>query len=194
MTTISICPGRCRPRRPRWRRPPGRGRRWSSIPARRRALRQHRTGGLFHGGWAYRRELFRHAAATRPSTTAKTRPWPGGSSTSAPRRPIPVAGLPALLRLLLERRRLAPLRHGQRGLSAARRRAGGRRLGCKSFRPAARPRPSADPSRRSSPRVLNRLHDHHSLDSRSLARRPGAGRATASTPCKRRCGDMGRRG
>ncbi len=25
------------------------------------SLRQHRTGGLFHGGWAYRRELFRQA-------------------------------------------------------------------------------------------------------------------------------------
>ena len=58
---------------------PGRGRRWSSICNRGKGLRQHQTGGLFHGGWAYRRDVVpANAAATRPSTTAKTRPWPGG--------------------------------------------------------------------------------------------------------------------
>ena len=59
-------------------------------------------------------------AATRPSTTAKTRPWPGGLSQAGATQADPCcAGLPALLHLLLERRRLAPVRHGQRRLSAA---------------------------------------------------------------------------
>ncbi len=52
-------------------------------------LRQHATGGLFHGGWAYRRELFAPPADIRPWTTAKTRRWPGGSADSPPHRPIP---------------------------------------------------------------------------------------------------------
>ncbi len=29
-------------------------------------LRQHRTGGLFHGGWAYRRSVFRHCGGYPP--------------------------------------------------------------------------------------------------------------------------------
>jgi glycosyltransferase involved in cell wall biosynthesis len=36
-------------------------------------LRQHRTGGLFHGGWAYRRAVFRHSGGYAPWNNGEDR-------------------------------------------------------------------------------------------------------------------------
>ena len=124
-TTTSICPGPCRPRRPpcraAWSRP-------SLVlhPQDDGSLRQHATGGLFHGGWAYRRELL-PARRRLSGHGQRRRPGPGPAIPPTRRRSgrSVRAGLPAVLRLRLERRRLASVGHGRRRLSAAGRPAGG---------------------------------------------------------------------
>jgi hypothetical protein len=93
------------------------------------SLRQHQTGGLFHGGWAYAREVFRQVGGYR-SPPVRSDP-PGAEALLC----VSVGGP----------RRLAPLADGACRLSAA-----GRPAGAKDppgSRPAAGSRPGlpADP-------------------------------------------------
>ena len=54
------------------------------------ALHQHQTGGLFHGGWAYRRELFRRSGGYPPVDNGEDQALAGQlAGTGRPRRPIP---------------------------------------------------------------------------------------------------------
>ena len=88
-TTIFTCPGRCRPRPRRSGRPTGRGPRWSCTRNRTAASGNIGPAGCFTAAGPIAASCSGKPAATRPSTTAKTRPWPGGCSAPAPRRPTP---------------------------------------------------------------------------------------------------------
>ena len=132
-------PWACRPRRRRLRRAA-----WSRPslvlhPQADGSLRQHQTGGLFHGGWAYRRDAV-PACRRLPGRSnngedqALARRLLGSRRRAG--RPLR-AGLPALLHLLLERRRAGTCRAWAAKAIGGSAHCGPRRRGSKSCRPAA---------------------------------------------------------
>ena len=121
-------------------------------------LRQHATGGLFHGGWAYRRDLFQRAGGYPAMDNGEDQALAGRFRRLAAASADPCAlGLPAGLRLLLGRRQLASVGHGRRRLSAAGRPAGGEDAAANRAPAAARPGPPGDPPGRPPASVLKQI-------------------------------------
>ena len=104
------------------------------------SFHQHQTGGLFHGGRAYRRKALERAGGYPPINNGEDQGLAQRFQELGVRQADPCAGLAALLRLLLGRRYVASVRpgrprlpatgpHGEREKRFVHQRSAGRRLG-----------------------------------------------------------------